>query len=338
MLGFSIAIGAFVAGLTIANLPYNIEVIARVRSLKDFFATLFFVSLGMELILTDIRASLLWFIFVLIIFTILFKPFITMIICSYFGYTKRTSFLTSIDLAQISEFSLIIVAQGLILGHISQKIFSIATLIAVVSITLTSYFVKFDNKIYRHLTRFLSGFERLTTKTHVMHYFHDKMKKEVILIGYDRIGYKVFKTLQKLKKSCVIVDFNPDIIKKLISNKISCIYGDIGDLEVIERLDIKHVSLIVSTIPNVDDNLLLIKKVKKVNTKAKIIVTANLVDEALELYDAGADYVILPHYLGGEHVALLLEDISTDINKLLKTKLSHIKDLKLRKEIHPHHR
>lgn len=338
MLGFSIAIGAFVAGLTIANLPYNIEVIARVRSLKDFFATLFFVTLGMELILTDINASLLWFIFVLIIFTILFKPFITMIICSYFGYTKRISFLTSIDLAQISEFSLIIVAQGLILGHISQKIFSIATLIAILSITTTSYFFKFDDKIYRHLSKFLSGFERLTTKTHVMHYFHDNMKKEVILIGYDRIGYKVFKTLEKLKKSCVIVDFNPDIIKKLIANKVPCIYGDIGDLEVIERLDLKHAELVVSTIPNVNDNMLLMKKVRRVNGKAKIIVTANLVDEALELYDGGADYVILPHYLGGEHVALLLEDVSTDFNKLLKTKLNHIKDLRLRKEVHPHHR
>ncbi len=338
MLGFSIAIGAFVAGLTIANLPYNIEVMARVRSLKDFFATLFFVTLGMELILTDINASLLWFIFVLIIFTTLFKPFITMIICSYFGYTKRISFLTSIDLAQISEFSLIIVAQGLILGHISQKIFSIATLIAILSITMTSYFFKFDDKIYRHLSKFLSGFERLTTKTHVMHYFHDNMKKEVILIGYDRIGYKVFKTLEKLKKSCVIVDFNPDVIKKLIVNKVPCIYGDIGDIEVIERLDLKHTGLVISTIPNVDDNMLLMKKVRRVNDKAKIIVTANLVDEALELYDGGADYVILPHYLGGEHVSLLLEDVSEDFNKLLKTKLNHIKDLRLRKEVHPHHR
>ena len=338
ILGFSIAVGAFVAGLTIANLPYNIEVIARVRSLKDFFATLFFVSLGMELVLTDITASLLGFTFVLVIFTIIFKPFITMLICSYFGYTKRTSFLTSMSLAQISEFSLIIVAQGLFLGHISTKIFSVTILLAVISITVTSYFVKFDNRIYRRLSGFLTRFERLTTKTNSLHYFHDNIKKDVILIGYDRIGYRIYKTLEKLKKSCVIVDFNPDIIRKLISNKVPCIYGDIGDLEVIERLDLKHAEMVISTIPNVEDSILLMKKIRRVNKNARLIVTANLIDEALELYDAGADYVILPHYLGGEHVALLLEDTYSDLNKLLKTKLSHIKDLRLRKETHPHHR
>ena len=96
----------------------------------------------------------------------------------------------------------------------------------------------------------------------------------------------------------------------------------------------------MSTVPDINDNLLLIRKLKDVNKKAIVMVTASQVDEALKLYDHGADYVILPHFLGGEHVSLLLEDFTTDINKLLATKIGHIRELKRRKRMgheHPKH-
>ncbi len=334
--GFSIAIGAFIAGVSIANLPYNVEIIGKVKPLKDFFATIFFVSLGLELLLGEMRTILVPLI-IFTLFVIIFKPLLTMVICSLFNYKKRTSFLSSISLAQVSEFSLIIVAQGLILGHISKGVFSLTILLAIITIALTSYLIQFDNNIYVKLSVFLQIFEKIGTRTKKMEYIPEDKKTDIILCGYNRIGYSIVKTVQKMKKSLLIVDFNPDVIKRLIARKVPCIYGDIGDSEILERIGLNKAEMVISTVPEEQDNLLLIKKTKDVNKRALIFVTANQVDEALTLYDAGADYVILPHLLGGDHVSILLEDFTGDINKILETKLKHIDELHRRRKLGREH-
>lgn len=336
--GFSIAIGAFVAGITLANLPYNIEIIGKVKSLRDFFAVIFFVSLGMELLLGSFMALLkpLLIFLVLIIFL---KPLITMFLCSFFGYKKRTAFSTSISLAQISEFSLIIVAQGLFLGHLSQEIFSLTVILAVITIVLTSYFIKYEDRVYFKLAGVLEIFDKLTGAYGHLEYLPRK-KHEVILCGYNRIGYSIVNTLKKLKKKLLVVDFNPEVIGELIKEKVPCIYGDIGDSEILERINLKGAEMVISTVPIKRDNLLLIKKTKEQNKKAMIFVTSTQIKNALDLYDAGADYVILPHFLGGEHVSLLIEDFTSDINSIIKTKINHIEDLKKRRTLgheHPAH-
>jgi Trk K+ transport system NAD-binding subunit len=118
----------------------------------------------------------------------------------------------------------------------------------------------------------------------------------------------------------------------------------VGDLDILERLNIKGVEMIITTFPQIDTNMFLLKQVREKNKKAVLILTANKVKEALKLYDAGADYVILPHFLGGERVSFLLQDVSVDINKLLKAKIEHIKELHERRGLgheHPekaHHR
>lgn len=340
-LGFSIIIGAFVAGVALANLPYRIEIIGRVRSLRDFFATLFFVSLGMELVLGEL-SNLVTLLIVLTLFAILLKPLLSMIITSLFGYTKRTSFLTAISLAQTSEFSLIIIMQGFVMGHISYNILSLTVLLAMITITTTSYFIKFDNAIYRKLSKSLNFFDLLNKEKKVDH-MPEKQEFDVILCGYNRIGYSIYSSLKKMKKTIAVVDFNPDVIKKLARNKIPCLYGDVGDTELLDRIDFRRAQLIISTVPDEQDNLLLIKKVKEVNKKAIVFVTANKIEEALELYQADADYVILPHFLGGEHVALLLEqfeEFTLDIKKILENKFKHIEELKRRHRMgheHPMH-
>lgn len=114
-IGFSIIIGAFIAGVTLANLPYNIEIISRVKSLRDFFSTIFFVSLGMDLAVGSV-SKIMVPLFLILLATVFLKPIITMFVTSYFGFKKRTSFYTGMSLGQVSEFSLIIVSQGLVLG------------------------------------------------------------------------------------------------------------------------------------------------------------------------------------------------------------------------------
>lgn len=328
-LGFSIAIGAFVGGLTIGSLPYNIEVIGKLKPLRDFFATIFFVSLGLGLSVAYIKQLYIPLI-ILTLIVILFKPFITMIIANWFGYKKHPAFLTGLSLGQVSEFGLIVVFAGLSLGHISEGIYNLVIFLAIITIALTSYFMGYDNKIYAKFAKHIKVFEKLGRVTKHLEYVPDKMKKDVILVGYNRTGYSIVNTLKKMKKSFLVVDYNPEVIKKLIEEKVPCIYGDIGDCEIIERMNLKKAKLVISTIDNLQDNKLLIKHIKKCNKKLLVFVVAAHVEDALELYDFGADYVVLPHLLGGEKVSFMIEHHAGKISKLLKEKIKHIKELQKR--------
>ncbi len=330
-MGFSIAIGAFIAGLTIGNLRYKIEISSRIKPLRDFFGAIFFVSLGMQLVINNLRTILIpLIIFGLIV--ILFKPFIISIICQVFGYKKKVSFFTGLSLAQVSEFSLILVAQGLLLGHITNEIFTMTVLLAIITITTTTYFIKYDRRLY-------SLFKGSYHENGELFYIPKGLKHDVILFGRNRIGWSILRALKDAGKKFLVVDYNPMTIDDLITEKIPCIYGDAGDIEILERLNMKKTKLIISTISDMADNLLLLRKFKEVNKKGIAFVTASQVDEALMLYKEGADYVILPHFLGGEYVTLLMKQAANK-EKLQKTRLKHLTELKERQRAgheHPRH-
>ncbi|MBI2208477.1 cation:proton antiporter [Candidatus Woesearchaeota archaeon] len=338
-LGFSIAIGAFIAGVSLANLPYSLEVIGKIKSLRDFFSVMFFVSLGMALLLGSFDAIIKPFA-ILLLLVIIIKPLIIIFTTAFFGYKKRTAFLTSISLAQVSEFSLIIAAQGLLLGHVSQEIFSLTVMLAIITLIFTTYFVKFDDSIYKSISKYLDIFDRFSENREGLEYMPRDKRAEIILCGYNRIGYGIVKTLRKMKKKLLVVDFNPETIKSLIKEKVPALYGDIGDIEILERLGFKRARMVISTIPTKIDNKLLIMTAKKENKKIIVFVTASQINEALELYDAGADYVVLPHFLGGEHLSLLIEDFTSNINRIIEHKIRHIKELRERHSLgheHPIH-
>lgn len=334
-IGFSIAIGAFIAGLSLANLPYNIEIVGRVRSLRDFFVTLFFVSLGLGIVMAEFSRILVPLAFFLLI-ALLFKPFILLLMSALFRYTKRTSFQVAVSLAQISEFSLIIAAQGLASGHLSSETFSMTVILAVITIAVTSYMIKFENEVYAFFSRPLTLFD-IRESSERLQYLPQEMEYDVVLVGYDRIGYNIFKMLTSRRKSFVVIDFNPDIIKRLVARKIPCIYGDIGDPEILNRLNIAKTQLVVSTVPDVKDNIFLLKKVKGGNPHTVVYSTASTIEDALQLYKEGADYVILPHFLGGERVSTMIEETHGDYRKVNLVKLEQIHELKKRIELEHEH-
>ncbi len=336
-IGFSIAIGAFIAGVTLGNLDYSVEIAGKVKSLKDFFALLFFVSLGMGISLAVIRD--LWLpIVVLLVIVIVLKPWITMTICALFKYTKKPAFLTANSLAQVGEFSLIIAVQGVALGHISQDLFSIIVVVMLASITSTTYFMQYEETLYKLLLRPLSVFDSFAGER--SEYLPTEMKPAIVLCGYNRIGYSIVQGLQDFKKKLLIVDYNPEIISQIVKDGYHCIYGDVTDEEVIQRMNLKGMTMLVSTVPALSDNLFLIHKIRAANKKAQVIVTASEVDEALKLYKEGADYVILPHFLGGEHVSGLIANVQKKVVKLQEERVKHIEHLNKRKELgheHPKH-
>jgi len=322
LFGISIAIGAFFAGICIANLPYNLNIVGRISPLKDFFATIFFVGLGLQLgvgTFGTIMIPLLVFMLVVL----LLKPLVIMIILSIMGYDKRNSFASAISLTQISEFSLILVMS---LSNISEVLFTTTILAAIISIGLTSYFIKFQVKIYTFLSPVLSIFEKLAIKKRNITK-STRQRKKIVLFGYHRIGVIFLKALKKMKRSVLVIDFNPEAIETLIKQKYSAMYGDMANPEILKRIDFKHAKVIISTNPKEKDNIVLLEHLKEVKSTALTFITADDLDVALTLYDEGADYVILPHMMSGESVSILLEKYINDRKALLKIKRDHLQHL-----------
>ncbi len=333
--GFSIAVGAFIAGVILGNLPYHVEIASRVRPLKDFFTVIFFTSIGLQLNINEflgtIPAFLLFF-----ILTVIVSPLLMMVICMLFGYKKRVAFLTGLPLSQVSEFALIVAFAGLTNQLVGPDIYALILVLTVVTIAVSSYLIKYEERLYRLLGGFLDTFEQLGVQNKDLEHLRDDLRHEVVLIGLNRTGYAVFTKLKELKKDFLVIDLNPDVIHRLIDQHIPCLYGDIGDPEVLARLRLEQVKLVISTINNHEVNLLLLRRLKQEHSHARVIVTSYEAEEALELYEAGADYVIIPHILGGHHVSLMLEDFTTDLDKLIMTKLDHISELKRRRELNYH--
>ncbi len=326
-LKFSIAIGAFLAGIGLASLPYNLAIEGRIKSLRDFFVTLFFVTLGMQVAFAPL-GSMLAAVVILSLFVLILNPVIVMLIMSLLGFKSRTSFLTGISLAQISEFSLVIAAVGLSIGQLSREIVSLVTVIAVVTFTVSSYMITYDSFLLRVFSPWLKLFEKLSKKEVALSFAPKICNYEIILCGCNRIGRSVIETAKSLRKALLVVDFDPEVVRRLARENVPAVYGDIGDNEILEKICIENAKFIISTVPDVKDNETLIRKVREGNKKAVLIVTAEEIEEALRLYQIGADYVIMPHLLGGKHVSVLLHDSMKDLKKLLKHKLAHLSELK----------
>ncbi len=333
-MGFSIAIGAFLAGVTLGNLHYNYEIIGKIRNLKDFFSLLFFVSLGMGLSLAIVKEMWLEIILLLVAVLIL-KPFVTLILCCFFKYTKKPSFLAAMAHAQIGEFSLILATQGLALGHISENLFSLILMVTIISITFTSYYIDYSTKFYRMLQKPLHFLDRFSSEQ--LEYIPNEIKPKIVLCGHNRIGYSILRDLKEEKKDVLVVDYNPDVIAQLVRQGYHCIYGEATDEEILERMNLRQVELLISTVPSLHDNILLIKKLRQANKRAKIIVNASDIEQSLQLYKQGADYVILPHFLGGEHAAQMILKLRKKQTSIDVERRKHIEDLKERQRLGQRH-
>ncbi len=339
-LNFSMEIGALLAGITLSLSPYRYEISSKMRPLRDFFVILFFVLLGSQMVFTNM-AKFIYPIIFLSVFILIGNPLIVMTLMGILGYTKRNSFMAGLTVAQISEFSLILIALGVKIGHLSNEILSIVTIIGLITIAGSSYMIIHSNKLYSFLSKYLKIFEKKGHKIDE-HKYHENEDYKIILFGYNRIGYDLLKSFKKTRKKFLIVDYDPETIINLAKEGVDCRYGDASDFELLNELNLKGVKMVYSTIPDFDTNVVLINKIREVNNKAIIIVISHQIDEAMKLYNQGATYVIMPHFLGGHHASTLIEKYGFNVNKFLEQKIVHLEYLQDRKSQgheHPkHHR
>ncbi|MFH1978738.1 MAG: cation:proton antiporter [Candidatus Aenigmatarchaeota archaeon] len=323
-LGFSVEIGALLAGISMAPLPYQYEIGSRLKPLRDFFLIFFFIFLGAQMTFTMVQ-SLMVPVVILSIFVLLGNPLIVMVLMGAMGYRRRTSLFSGLTVAQISEFSLVMVALGFTLGHIGADIVSMVTMVGIITITISSYMIMYNQRLYDKLSGFLKIFERTKLKEKIENM--DKKTYDIILLGYHKMGYNMLRNIKNVDNT-LIVDFNPNIIKEAKTKKLDAMYGDVSDTDIVRKLLNFKPKLVVSTIPDYDDNIFIIRKFKENNKNTMIFVTTNSVNHALEMYEKGADYVIVPHILGGEKAHSLLEEfIKKDISDLHKERSLHLKHL-----------
>lgn len=331
-INFSIEIGALIAGVALALSPYHYEISAKLKPLRDFFIILFFIVLGSQLVFSSVTQYIVPII-VLSLLVLIGDPLIVMILMGLLGYTKRVGFLTGLTMAQISEFSLILVAMGVTVGHLSVEILSMVTVIGLITIAGSTYMILYADKIYPYFAPYLGIFERKNA-------VKDKKKRkeyDIVLFGYNRIGYDILNAFRKLKKRFLIIDYNPDVIESLSKSGINCRYGDANDTELLKELDLKNVKMVISTVPKFESNLVLLNTVRRINKKAIVIVVSHQIDEAHVLYDNGASYVLMPHFLGGHYASNMIMKHGFNKRKFLSEKRKHITHLKKRKKVGHEH-
>ncbi len=310
IIGFSLEVGGFVAGLALANSQVHYEISARIKSLRDFFIVIFFIVFGTKLVFAGIGALFLPAI-LLSLFVLIGNPLIMLFIMGALGYKPRTSFFAAVTVAQISEFSFVVVALGNRLGHVSDQVLGLVTLVGIITITASSYMILYSRQLYKFLRvplswfDFRNGVSEKKSKEGVL-------KNHIVLVGAHRLGSHLVNSLEKLKKSLVIVDFDPNIVKHYARAGHNIICGDITDPYIQEQVNLTGASLVISTVPSIDDNLALLDSVKKLTwgkrDKPKLIFAAQDEFETRQLYEKEIDYVISPHFIGGLHLAKILEE------------------------------
>ncbi|MAH03640.1 sodium:proton exchanger [Candidatus Pacearchaeota archaeon] len=319
-LNFSLEIGALFAGVALSISPYSPEISSKLKPLRDFFIVMFFIIIGSQMVIGDISQNIVPII-ILSLFILLGNPLIVMILMGSLRYTKRNSFMAGLTVAQISEFSIILIALGLSVGHLDQNILSLVTMVGLITIAGSTYMINYSNKIYPLISDYLGIFEKkgvINKKKKIEEY-------DAILFGYNRIGFGILNSFKRIRKNYLVVDFNPDTISDLTKVGIPCLYGDAYDTGLLEELSLDKTQLVVSTIPDFETNELLIETIREVNSNAIIIVRAHQIKDALDLYKKGASYVLTPHFLGGEYISKMIGEAKIDKEKYKGEKSKHIK-------------
>ncbi len=329
--GFSLEMGALLSGIALASLPFTQEISARLRPLRDFFIIVFFITLGAQLDfghLSTILPTIILGSFVVVII----KPLVVLAIMGFMGYTKKTSFKSAVATAQVSEFSLVFIILGKNQGLITNDLVAAITMIAIISIAISAYMIIYADKLYELFEVDLSMFERRREKR------QEREKKrafDMVLFGYHKGGQEFIKVFESLKHSFVVVDYDPDVIDILEHQKIEYIYGDVSDIELLEEIGLEKPKMIVSTVTDFDTSVFLVRILADKNPRAVIICHADNVAEADELYDLGATYVMMPHYIGSEKISALIRHSGLKKSEFKELREKHIAYLHSRYDDEP---
>lgn len=312
---FSIEVGGLVAGMSLASRVESLQIESWTRPLRDFFIILFFVVLGLN-VHVDSLNNIILSTLILSAFVLIGKPLIVIVLMKFLGYSKKTSFFTSLAVAQISEFSLLVANFGFTLGHVSSETLTTLTLVGGITMTISTYFIYYNEKIFESISKFLSFMQFVKEVDDIE---EELLKKEIVVLGCNRFGKSIINLVPKIKSKAVFIDLDPSVIKWLHNKGYSAYYGDISDIETLNKLKVYDAKIVISTVPNLKDNLKLINFLDENKSKAIKTLICNSAKDLEILYSSGADFVFYPQLYGTEIIKKILKKYKIPVS-LVKTK------------------
>ena len=319
LLGLSVEVGAFLAGLGLGQVPYREEIKERVRPLTDFFMVIFFSTLGLTLTVDNLTAY--WSEALIASIVMMIGNFLIMFyLIDRMKFTPRTSFIGSINMTQVSEFSLVVGALAVQQNYIGNDILGYISLMALITIGTSTYLINYNKEIYKKFEQLLERFESEEKKDIEIEEFED----HAVVIGFDNLSRKICKALHE-EHDVLVIDKNPENTEELSQSPYEYIYGDFKHGEIRKGANIKEAEFILSFSSEKNVNLQILEER---DPETVVIVKSNNFEEASEFYDVGADYVILENVLAGnrvgEYLELYLEDREL-FKEEIKSELTHIK-------------
>lgn len=293
-LGFSAEVGAFLAGLSLASTPYRDAIGGRLSTLRDFMLVFFFIELGTRF---DLNAALdeLGAAVVLSLFVLIGNPIIVMIIMGVMGYRKKVSFKAGLTVAQISEFSLILVALGASQGQVGSDVVGLVTAVGLITIAASTYLINGSDAIYARIEPALRIFERKVD--HVDPQLDDDHHDpDYVVVGLGRFGSTIVEELLARGVDVLGVDFDPRSVQSPRFD-IPVVYGDAEDPTLVDQLPLARASWVVSAVRSVDANLTLITSLRRSGYAGRIAVASEDPEHCARLAAAGADVTVQPLHI-----------------------------------------
>jgi CPA2 family monovalent cation:H+ antiporter-2 len=291
-LGFSIEMGAFVAGLMISEVEYADQTLAYVEPIRDIFAALFFVSVGML-----IDPVFLWnnleLILGLVALVLIGKFLIITPIVRAFGYPLKTAVIAGLGLAQIGEFSFVLASAGQAMGLVSRSVYLLILGTTAVTLVLTPFILRFIPQLLE-LPTFKRYFEQSDWPLDVSS--EVPMRNHVVIVGYGRVGQNLVKLVQDHGLAVVVIDQSESRIQQLRDAKIPYVYGNGASLHVIETAGVERARAMAITLPDAMSTRLCLKRALELAPDLDIIVRANRDRDIELLYQLGAREVVQPQF------------------------------------------
>ncbi|MFO0269803.1 MAG: cation:proton antiporter [Gemmatimonadota bacterium] len=313
-LGLSLEMGALIAGVALSTFPYNMDVAAKVIGLRDFFITLFFVTLGTRIALptpATLGLAVAGTAFVAASRLLTVAP-----VAWWAGNGLRASLLPAINLAQVSEFSLVIASIGRGLGHLSPDAFAVIVLTFVLTALASTYGIQHNHAIHERMGDWLLRLGWRDREQWRATQQLRAMGKDYVLLGFIRDTSSLLHELRALDPSVSprlkIVDFNPEVHAALTAAGLSCTYGDIAHPDVLRHAHVGAAEVVVSTIPDRilrgTTNARLLEALKAMAPEARFVMTSETISGAQTLYDAGAHWVHIPRLHDAVHLARVVRE------------------------------
>lgn len=282
--GLSVALGAFLAGLIISTSDYAHETLARLLPLRDVFVAMFFVTVGMLVDPFSVAANLR-LLGAMLLLIVVGKAVIRAAIVWLFGYSLATAARVGIGLAQIGEFSFVLVQVARGAGLVADDVYN-ATLAASLLTIL------FNALLVRYVPDWLET-ARLGRARHAVT-GAPEASGTVVLCGFGRVGSEIGEALQTFGVPFSVIERDPDIAAQLRARGIACVFGDAAHRELLTRAGVGRASLVIVALPEIDRARLVVAAVRALRADVPLLARAHGRTEAEGLRAKGATEVIQP--------------------------------------------